>query len=295
MFDIEIYCDESGRLGYINNPENYSGEITLVAGFIIDSNNTSIISDFCNDLHKEFSPYLKHIKHHITDLPGDIQKKIRHDTLHFIKDNNIIVVYAANYFQSLHIEYLNQKQRIEDISSSLKSDGIGFSKNTSMFNHISQVTTFSDFYIKAMTASLLILKKPVSAIVKTDMISEKYRIQYLDVMNHYHSLFSNGKLEGKHYDLKTGEKNNFGVSVKIQSNAPLHALIRASKGTVEIVDSHTSIISDVITNSLHHHLITYAKRSNNAPLHSTDAISEYILSNNICHPEIGGVYSTYHQ
>ncbi|GLS91878.1 hypothetical protein GCM10007916_29480 [Psychromonas marina] len=55
MIKVEFYCDEAGRLGYVDRPENSPGQFTLVAGLIVEEHHKKIISEFCDDLVDRFS------------------------------------------------------------------------------------------------------------------------------------------------------------------------------------------------------------------------------------------------
>lgn len=280
MIEVEFYCDEAGRLGYVDQPENYRGEFTLVAGLIVEKHNKEKIVKFCDYLANRFNAAQSSRKFHVTDLESN-REPIRNEVFNFLKSANIPLVYGANYFQPLHLEFAKQKQINIDTVAEMKAQGIGLSKNISVFKKNAQTEAFFNFYTKAMGCSLQVFNQPVLGLVKTDRIDTKVHEEYIESIARYHSLNSLRPLNGRHYDYQTGEVCNFGVSVNVQIEDPTYRILFESRGEVEIIDSNVSILSDVVANSLNHHLLDYAARSNCGALNSVEAIDGYQLADQI--------------
>lgn len=280
MIEIEFHCDEAGRLGYIDQPENYRGEFTLVAGIIVEKHNQIAISNFCSYLSNRFKQSNTNNKFHVTDLESN-REPVRKEVFNFLKSNDIPIVYGANYFQPLHLGFAKQKQINEDAVEKMKNQGIGLSKNLSMFKKSAQAEAFFNFYTKAMGASLQIFNQPVLGLVKTDKIDSKVHGYYVESIDRYHSLNSRRPLKGRKYDYQTKEVDNFGVSVNVQINDPNYRILFESRGEVEVIDSSVSILSDVVANSLNHHLLGYVERSNCGTLNGHEAIDGYYLADQV--------------
>ncbi|MCG9963988.1 hypothetical protein [Shewanella cutis] len=280
MIEIEFHCDEAGRLGYIDQPENYRGEFTLVAGIIVEKHNKSPISNFCDYLSNRFNQSNTNSKFHVTDLESN-RESVRNEVFNLLKSNNIPIVYGANYFQALHLDFAKQKQINLDSVRKMKSQGIGLSKNLSMFKKNAQAEAFYNFYAKAMGISLEIFNQPILGLVKTDKIDSKVHEYYVESVDRFHSLNSRHPLKGRRYDYQTKEVDNFGVSVNLQIDDPKYRILFESRGEVEIIDSSVSILSDVVANSLNHHLLSYVKRSNCGALNGYEAIDGYPLADQI--------------
>lgn len=280
MIEIEFHCDEAGRLGYIDQPENYRGEFTLVAGIIVEKHNKASISNFCDYLTNRFKQSNTNSKFHVTDLESD-RESIRNEVLNFLKYNDIPIVYGANYFQPLHLGFVKQKQINLDAVGKMKSQEIGLSKNLSMFKKNAQVEAFYNFYTKAMGTSLQVFNQPILGLVKTDKIDSKVLSYYVESINKFHSLNSLRPLKGQRYDYKTKEVNKFAVSANLQIEDPKYRILFESRGEVEVIDSSFSILSDVVANSLNHHLLDYVERSNCGPLNGYEAIDGYHLADQI--------------
>lgn len=280
MIEIEFHCDEAGRLGYIDQPENYRGEFTLVAGIIVEKHNKIAISNFCSHLSHRFKQSSTSDKFHVTDLEGN-QELIRKEVFNFLKLNEIPIVYGANYFQPLHLGFVKQKQINEDSVEKMKKQGVGLSKNLGMFKKNAQAEAFFNFYTKAMGTSLQIFNQPILGLVKTDRIDSKVHGYYVESIERFHSLNSRRPLKGRKYDYQTKEVDNFGVSVNVQIDDPNYRILFESRGEVEAIDSSISILSDVVANSLNHHLLGYVERSNCGALNGYDAIDGYYLADQV--------------
>ncbi|EHI9302715.1 hypothetical protein J9097_004367 [Vibrio vulnificus] len=280
MVNVEFYCDEAGRLGYVDQPENYNGEFTLVAGLVVETHNKLKIIEFCDYLASCFGASKANGKFHITDLESN-REPLRNEVFHFLKSENIPLAYGANYFQPLHLEYMKQKQINANAVVEMKAKGIGLSKNISVFKKNAQAEAFYNFYSKAMGCSLHVFNKPVLGLVKTDRIDSKVYEEYSASIARYHSLDSLRPLQGRHYDYQTGEVHNFGVSVNVQTEDPRFKLLTESRGEIEIIGSNVSILSDIVANSLNHHLLGYVSNSGFGPLNSIDAIDGYPLAEQI--------------
>lgn len=280
MIEVEFHCDEAGRLGYVDQPENHRGEFTLVAGLIVEEHNKDDISSFCGYLANCFKPVKSNSKFHVTDSETN-REPIRNEVFKFHKSSGIPIVYGANYFQPLHLDYAKQKQLSLNAVVKMKSQGIGLSKNLSMFKKNAQAEAFFNFYTKAMGTSLQVFNQPILGLVKTDKIDSKVHGYYVDAIERYHSLNSNRPLNGRHYDYQTGEVDNFGVSVNIRMEDSRYRLLFESRGEVEVIDSNVSILSDVVANSLNHHLLDYVERSECGALNGYEAIDGYHLADQI--------------
>ncbi|GLS91877.1 hypothetical protein GCM10007916_29470 [Psychromonas marina] len=206
---------------------------------------------------------------------------IRKEVITFLKSSQIPLAYGANYFQALHLEYIKQKNINENSFIKMKNQGVGLSKNMAMFKINAQAEAFFHFYSKVMGCTLQVFQKPILGIVKTDMIDNKIQQEYESSISRYHSLNSARSLKGTHYDHQTGKVHNFGVSVNLQIKDPMYRLLTESTGKVEIIDTHISILSDIVANSLNHHLEKYVLNSNFGPLNSMEAIVGYELTDNI--------------
>lgn len=280
MIEVEFYCDEAGRLGYINQPENYRGEFTLVAGLIVEKHNKFEVDEFCKYLVRRFGSEESGNKFHITDME-DSRAQIREEVSHFLKILKIPLVYGANYFQPLHLEYIKQKEINNDSVIKMKGQCVGLSNSMARFKKNAQAEAFFNFYCKAMCCYIQVVNQPVRGLVKTDKIDNKVYEGYKESVSRLHNLNSTRPLMGRHYDFQTGEVRGFGVSVKMQIEDPMYKLLLDSSGKVDIVDSDVSILADVVANSLNHHLVRYVAESDCGPLNSVEAITGYELADNM--------------
>lgn len=283
MIEVEFYCDEAGRLGYADSPEKYRGEFTLVAGLIVFGGVRNEVVRFCDYLSDRYRFLEEGGKFHVTDM-GEGQALIREDVLSFIKMHDIPLVYGANYFQPLYLKYLELKESIESAVVNMKKQGVGLSSNLSRFTMNAQVEAFFYFYSKAMGFSLHVLNRPLLGLVKTDRIDGMLFDEYLRSIERCHNINSRGVLKGRHYHFETLEVRNFGVDVNVNIDAGdfRYKLLRDSSGRVEIVDSGLSILADVVTNSLNHHLKRYVLESDCGPLNGHEAIKGYFLASQVC-------------
>ncbi|EHV5553174.1 hypothetical protein K0W38_004468, partial [Vibrio vulnificus] len=280
MIEVEFHCDEAGRLGYVDQPENYRGEFTLVAGIIVEKHNKELLSHFCDYISNRFSSGQLDSKFHVTDLAGN-REPLRNEVFNFLKSNDIPIVYGANYFQALHLDYIKQKRITLGAVEDMKSQGIGLSKNLSMFKKNAQAEAFFNFYVKAMGTSLHVFNQPILGLVKTDKIDCKVRDYYVESIARYHSFNSRRPLKGRRYDYQTKEVDSFGVSVNVQIDDPKYRILLESSGEVEVIGSNVSILSDVVANSLNHHLLGYVERSKCGGLNGHDAIEGYHLADQV--------------
>ncbi|ELR8747673.1 hypothetical protein ACFJZ3_004264 [Vibrio vulnificus] len=280
MIEVEFHCDEAGRLGYVDQPENYRGEFTLVAGIIVEKHNKDQLSHFCDYISKRFSSGKPNSKFHVTDLAGN-REPLRNEVFSFLKSNNIPIVYGANYFQALHLDYIKQKRITLDAVKDMKSEGIDLSKNMSMFKKNAQAEAFFNFYTKAMGTLLQAFNQPILGLVKTDKIDGKIHESYVESIARYHSFNSRRPLKGSRHDSQTKAIDCFEVSVNVQIDDPKSRILFESSGEVEVIDSNVSILSDVVANSLNHHLLGYVERSMCGALNGHEAIEGYHLADQI--------------
>lgn len=150
-----------------------------------------------------------------------------------------------------------------------------------MFKVNVQAEAFFNFYTKAMVASLQNFNQPILGLVKTDKIDSKVLDYYAESIERYHSLNSSRSLKGRHYDYKTKEVDSFEVSVNVQIGDPKYRILSERNGEIEIIDSNVSILSDVVVNSLNHHLLGYVECSKCGALNGYEAIEGYHLADQI--------------
>jgi hypothetical protein len=276
-----FFCDESGRLGYVDKPENHYGEITVVAGIIVDWELKYEIDSFCEQLYLKYGSHENGSKFHITDLNDSVKIQVREEIFDFISTNNILIVYGATYFQPLYREYENQREINEKSVTGMKARGIGLSKNLSMFKKLSQAEAFYNFYIKAMCCAIEHTMQPISATVITDNVDNITLGQYQKNILRTHTLSSHRTLKGRHYDYETKKVEQFSVSVNVETKDPMHQLLMKSEGNIEPVNDVTSIVSDVIANSVLYYLNEYRNESNFGALNCYEAIKHHPLLPNI--------------
>ncbi len=277
--EFYLLCDESGRLGYSDGQENCCGEITVVAGMLINSSAMGFFSEFVESLvHKYIEHDFSSQKFHITDLSEDISGKLREELFSFIALHNIPVAYGGIYYAALSREFNKQKVINEKMVKSAKSNGVGVSGNLSKFKKLSQSESFYYFYAKVVCALIQKTDQPVNINVITDKVDNKTLKSYQMQIDRLHNRCLSKPLIGNRYFYKTKEIEKFSVSVKIESKDPKDLLLKFSTGKItKEKDVVHPIAADIVANSVHYYLKEYVKCSEYGPLNCYKAIKNHPL------------------
>lgn len=279
--NFHLFCDESGRLGCSDREEKYAGEISVLAGVLITSENLNHFSDYVSSVVSKYEKNnLDLDKFHITDLPTILMDKLREDLFGFILEHNIPVAYGAIYYKALAREFSNQKAINKISNDSLKDVGISISKNQSQFKKLSQAECFYYFYTKVICSIIEIFECPVNVSVITDEVDNKTLENYQKQIDRLHFQSDLEPLYGSRFIKKTNKIEKFKVSTSIQLHhkAPRDRWLEQSCGSITKQKVLHSIAADVIANSVLHYLNKYAQNSGFGPLNCYDAIKDHPLA-----------------
>lgn len=96
MEKIILVIDESGAKGYSDQQESYSGEVGVMAGFLIPDKRLKEVRKDLEDIRQR---YLTNGKLHIADLDPTQQETLRKDIFKYFLNSKIHCVYEA-----IHVE-----------------------------------------------------------------------------------------------------------------------------------------------------------------------------------------------
>ncbi|MFT7009626.1 MAG: hypothetical protein ACJAXJ_004176 [Colwellia sp.] len=275
-----LICDESGRLGYTDKTENQQGEFSVVAGAIIPHELFSIFGDHLCGILKKYTKSMKSIdKFHITDLKTDVeQHRLRQDIYDLLVKFNIPLVYGALYLKPFTSAYETQQQFIEESFKKQNQRGITIDKNMQKFKKLLQAECFSTMYTKSICELIQFHNHPVELSVITDEVDNKTLYLYQDKIDERHLNKENEPLKGKRYHQATKEIERFSFTVNTNDQDPRNELLRLSSGKISKSEGVSSIVADVIANSVNHYLSIFVSESKFGPLNSMKAIENHPLS-----------------
>ncbi|WP_337914358.1 hypothetical protein [Vibrio cholerae] len=278
MNKFYLACDESGRLGYVDKNTNKCGEITVVAGIIMDD---ASFHNFVNEVDLIVAKYqslTKSSKFHITDFEPEVATSVRNAIFNLIKVFNYPLIYGAHYYSAFARIYQEQKEAADKVIQEQKVRGRTVSYPMRHIKKLSQAECFYSFYTKAACFIAELTQEPFSLRVLSDEIDNKTLKKYEEKIARLHTPYVKKPLLGKRFIHSTKNIETFSVSSSLKIDSPISELIENSSGTVSKDLAIHSIVADVIANSVNYYLEQYAAKSNFHYLNIQEAIAEHPLA-----------------
>lgn len=278
---ITIAVDESGAKNYSDKDEKVSGEFGVMVGIIV-----------CDSLF-DCSSYQKIVgmidsedrKKHITDLPVDLQTKLRKYVFDNIKfDRNIICIYNAVYVHGLNRRYNEDANDWDTRDKSNIPDNI---KQKSPVRPIClHKILFDGLVIKALCHCEQLDKTEFSDSsyiinIVTDNVDKSILNLFRQSIDERIKITSLQTIKNTAYNLD--EKRNIENSLVVEFTGDgiesIDRILNKIKMNVKIDNTNTLVImADVIANSLSYHLKEKMQSNSHLKLNSPEAIAGYELA-----------------
>ncbi|MGR6831369.1 hypothetical protein [Aliivibrio wodanis] len=278
MNEFYLACDESGRLGYVDKSVYENGEITVVAGVIIDAISMPTFSQSVNLIVETYQSITKASKFHITDFEPDIAASVRNEIFSLLKEFGYPLLYGAQYFSAFSRIYNDQKSVADNTRIKQKELGCSVTYPMSHIKKLSQAECFYSLYTKSSCFLAEHLDSPFQLNVLSDEIDNKTLNNYEEQIAKLHNPSKRKALNGKRYIQSTNKVERFSVKSSLQVDSPITSILEASSGSISKECTIHSIVADVIANSVNYYLEQYAKSSDYHHLNIQDAIADHPLA-----------------
>jgi hypothetical protein len=235
MNKLNVFIDESGAKGYSDNKEHYEGEFGIVAGIFIEEMHLKKIKE---ETEKIYHRYLgkSDKKLHITDLAPELQKSLRSDVFHLIRNNNIYWSYQAIYVNGFY----NDKYKEQKIKGLFKH------------NNSLHVELLFGIYIQSRKFSDSL------GIKKCDIVSDQIDTHLIDLLNKkvkgYLSLGDEKPITFKNYDRNDKTLREVGFKVSVNTSEDEKFFLNSFEYDFRVQNNECTLIADVLSNSLFYHL-----------------------------------------
>ncbi|AAN54652.1 hypothetical protein HRJ35_09965 [Shewanella oneidensis MR-1] len=278
MNKFYLACDESGRLGYVDKKTNKCGEISVVAGIIMDDTSFHNFANEVDLIVAKYQSVTKSSKFHITDFEPEVAASVRNAIFNLIKDFEYPLVYGAQYYSAFARIYQEQKEAEDTVIRVQKERGRTVSYPMGHIKKLSQAECFYSSYTKAACFIADLTQEPFRFRVLTDEIDNKTLENYEKQIARLHAPNVKKPLLGKRFIHSTKNLETFSVSSSLKIDSPITDLLKNSSGTISKDQAVHSIVADVIANSVNYYLEQYAAKSNFHHLNIQEAIAEHPLA-----------------
>ncbi|EPF1537138.1 hypothetical protein ABRZ82_21620 [Vibrio vulnificus] len=278
MNKFYLACDESGRLGYVDKNTNKIGEVTVVAGIIMDDASFQTFADEVGLIVTKYQDSTKSCKFHITDFEPEVATSVRNAIFNLIKEFKYPLVYGAQYYSAFSRKYQAQKETVDTIVQVQKSQGRTVSYPMKHIKKLAQAECFYNLYTKTACFIAEVTQEPFQIKVLSDEIDGKTLKNYEEQVVRLHKPSVRKPLSGKRFVQSNKTVEKFSVSSNLRIDSPITEILENSSGTVSKDQIVHSIVADVIANSVNYYLGQYAIKSNFHYLNIRAAIAEHPLA-----------------
>jgi hypothetical protein len=279
MAEIYLVIDESGAKGFAQKSESFQGEVGVMGGYFVRANNIARVRCDFDKIRAEFASEVGG-KTHLTDLGADRQQSARSAIFEYLREREMSLVYEGVYVQGLN----ETTKRANEISERAR-EGLTFNVRFANRPENERLLSilFESIFIKAAAYAIDHFGEDVTLHIILDRTDKVLLSEFRSRAREFLEVGKPKQHVQRGYDLERREVVTDVVTSHISGPAIDRTLntLRNFAFDIACEDSGLTFAADVISNSIHHHLVTRATEGTLAKLNSRSAIGGYKLEHQI--------------
>lgn len=274
--EVEEFClvvDESGAKGRSTLQEQFTGELGVMAGFLIPGN---FLAGVRTDLEEISSRYGSRGKLHVTDLSPEAQGALRQDVFNYLRLRGVRWVYDAIYVQGLY----QGTEQVNEITcrgrEERKRSTVRVSERECV--ELLHANLFLGIFMKAVAFLLDQGTKAARIHVVTDRIDGPVLDLLREKVDDFMRVGNKSVSAVTGYDVEKKQKVHAEISFEITEGAEALWDLSGFDYDISIEVSPLTLAADVLANSVNYHLKELQKRSLGAELNHKTSIDGHPLT-----------------
>lgn len=272
MEKVYLICDESGAKGYSDKEEVFSGEVGVMAGYLLFENQ---LNSFQSDLEKIRTEYLTNGRLHITDINEDKQAELRNKIFSYLNGNSTPCVYEAVHVQGFFEWYDKQKHLHEKLKAQSRSniEISGHAPKELLHAHL-----FQGIFGKAVAYFMDSSISNFFLNVTTDILDKKILKEFETAANDFFEVSKSKIFPVSEYDPDSKQVVSGQIISQTKDPTGLIPDFSGIQYSINCEDSCFTLAADVLANSINYHFVSRSSENSGEALNTFDAIKNHPLS-----------------